>query len=248
MRVSVSPHPLFFIIDYNNSKAKGEAMDKVYLERYESLGYARYICTSCYHCISKMGVSYCSINMRGCCSYFPKFELIDIHRMVKSAEGLQVLKRIIDNPGTVVYNYYIHAKGYFDKDGYEEYLKNAPEEDDIRDKTIFFRACPFVKSGYGCTLPPVYRNYVCNFFICDEVINNVDDEEVKNQYIRERSRFVRWAEWENMSLESILAEHHLNLRDDFEGSIKLLQEIPLDIFEFPQLKELNVINIGEKDA
>ncbi|WP_256961490.1 hypothetical protein [Thermoanaerobacterium thermosaccharolyticum] len=51
-----------------------------------------------------------------------------------------------------------------------------------------------------------------------------------------------------MSLESILAEHHLNLRDDFEGSIKLLQEIPMDIFEFPQLKELNVINIGEKDA
>lgn len=223
-------------------------MDKIYLERYEYLGYARYICTSCNHCTSKMGISYCSIKMRGCCSYFPKFELTDIHRMVKSVDGLQVLKRIVDNPGTVIYNYYLHAKGYFDREGYLEYLKNGPEDDGIKDKTIFFRACPFVKSGYGCTLPPVYRNYVCNFYICDEVMSNVDKKEVMQQYIEERSRYARWVEWENMSLERILSEHHLNFRCDFEGTIKLLQEIPLDIYEFPALEEINVIGMNEKDA
>lgn len=224
-------------------------MDKIYLERYEHLGYARYICTSCTHCTSKMGISYCSIKMRGCCSYFPKFELIDVHRMVKSTDGLQVLKRILDNPGTVVYKYYLHAKGYFDQKGYLEYLKNGSDEDsDIKDKSIFFRACPFVKSGYGCTIPPVFRNYVCNFFICDEVMSNVDKKEVMQQYLEERARYARWVAWENMSLQRILSEYNLNFQCDFEGSIKLLQEIPLDIYEFPDLEEVNVMEINEKDA
>ncbi|AFK85486.1 MULTISPECIES: hypothetical protein [Thermoanaerobacterium] len=223
-------------------------MDKICLERFDSYGYARYVCTSCYHCESKMGISYCSIKMRGCCSYFPKFELVDIHRMVKSAEGLNVLKKIIDNPGTVVYNYYIHAKGYFDKEGYEKYIRTNDDDNGIRDKTIFFRACPFVKSGFGCTIPPVYRNYVCNFFICDEVMNKVADDEIKEQYVRERERFVKWAEWENRSLEAILSEQHLNLRNNLEECIKVLQDIPLTIFEFPQLKEISVFDTDEKEA
>lgn len=224
-------------------------MDKICLERFDSYGYARYVCTSCYHCESKMGISYCSVKMRGCCSYFPKFELVDIHRMVKSAEGLNVLKKIIDNPGTVVYNYYIHAKGYFDKEGYEKYIRTNEDDDNgIRDKTIFFRACPFVKSGFGCTIPPVYRNYVCNFFICDEVMSKVADDEIKEQYVRERERFVKWAEWENRSLEAILSEQHLNLRNNLEECIKVLQDVPLTIFEFPQLKEISVFDTDEKEA
>ncbi|WP_026486793.1 hypothetical protein [Caldanaerobius polysaccharolyticus] len=221
-------------------------MDKIYLERYN--GYARYVCTCCNHCNSKMGISYCSVKLRGCCSYFPKFELIDVHRMVKSMEGLHVLERIVNNPGTVVYNYYLHATGYFDREGYLNYLKNAQEEVDVKDKSIFFRACPFVKSGYGCTLPPAFRNYVCNFFICDEVMNNVDKSDVMRKYIEERSRYARWVQWENLSLERMLRENDLDFKRDFDGTISFLQDIPLDLYEFPCLEEINILDEDSKGA
>lgn len=210
----------------------------------------QYVCTQCGRCTSAIARSMCIYKSRGCCWYFPKFTLVDIHRMVKSIEGLQTLKAIRTNPLSVVYNYYIHAKGYFDKAGYNEFMKNKAVfgVDDEKDYTTLFRACPFVKDGKGCTLPPRYRTYVCNFFICDEIVEQVCSNDLFKIYIDERSSYSRWIDWENISLEHVLREYGVNLVDDFDAAVKILQDQPLDIYEFPNLRQIEIIDYWSQGA
>lgn len=205
-------------------------------------GIPQYGCSSCWNCQSVFGKSLCSINNRGCCWYFPKFSLYEIHKMVKTEEGLETLKNIINLPKTKIHNYYIHAEGYFDELGYNEYIKNEYEYDTkIKDKTIFFRACPFVEAGKGCTLPKRYRSYVCNFFICDDILKKAEKHEEFNKYINERNSYARWIEWENVSLESLFMEQRLNLVNNFDEIINILKDMPLRECEFRNLEPIEIL-------
>lgn len=212
-------------------------------------GIPQYDCSSCRNCQSVFGKSLCSIKNRGCCWYFPKFSLYEIHRMVKTEEGLKNLNNIISLPKTKVYNYYIHAEGYFDEAGYNEYIKNECEWDTkIKDKTIFFRACPFVNPGIGCTLPRKYRSYVCNFFICDDILKKAEKYQEFRNYINERNSYVKWIEWENASLEALFVEQKINLINNFEEIIDILKDIPLRECEFRKLEPVKVFNeTGDKE-
>lgn len=204
-------------------------------------GVPQYGCSSCYNCKSEFGKSLCEIKNRGCCSYFPKFNLYDIHKMVKEEEGMETLKRILALPKVEIKNYYIHAKGYFDEEGYNLY-KNNGELDNfrVRDKTIFFRACPFVKSGEGCTIKAKYRSYVCNFFICEEVVNQIKDNEIFKLYEEERDRHVKWISWENTALEYYFISEKLNLIKNFNEIINILKEMPLREYEYRALEAIEI--------
>lgn len=214
-------------------------MEKISL-KYDC-GIPQYSCSSCCNCSSSFGISLCSVKNRGCCWYFPKFTLYEIHKLVKSEEGLEILQRILKLPNVKVYNYYIHAKGHFDEEGYNNF-KNSVESLDEKyskhDETIFFRTCPFVEEGIGCTLPAKYRSYICNFFICDEIINKLKDNNEYLKYEKERDSYVRWINWENTSLQVILEEKHINLIDNFYEVIKILKEVPLEHYEFANLEEV----------
>ncbi len=205
-------------------------------------GSPQYSCSSCSDCQSVFGKSLCSIKNRGCCWYFPKFTLYEIHKMVKEEDGLKILNSIVRLPKVKIYNYYIHAKGYFDEIGYTRYIKTEHVYDvSLKDKSIFFRACPFVNQGIGCMLPEKYRSYVCNFFICAEVVKKVEKYDEFKKYINERTNYVRWIEWENFSLEEFLAEKKLNLEDNFEEVIDILKDMPLEKYEFRSLKPIVAI-------
>jgi len=208
-------------------------------------GIPQYVYTGCKNCTSIMGISLCSIKNRGCCYYYPRFTLLDIQRMAHSLKGLHILKSISKLPSSEIHPFEIHAKGYFDEEGYMKYMEsgNKIDTDSIRDHSIFFKACPFVKSGYGCSLPPRYRTYICNLFLCNEVMEKIKSDRNFEAYMRERERYVRWVEWENTSLREILFENDLDLVRDLEGTVKLLQEIPLNIYDFPQLQPI-VISQG----
>lgn len=213
-------------------------MRKIYTEIDE--GTPRYACSDCSRCSSIMGKSLCNIKSRGCCWYFPKFYLYDIQKMSKTMEGLIVLDKIRYNPSTEIYNYFIHAKGYFDKEGYDEYLKsdNHVETVDIEDHTIFFRACPFVKPGRGCSLPPKHRTFVCNFFICKEIVESIKNKSLFKKYEEERLCYSRWLDWENEGLRHLLAEKDINLYKDFDKTIKFLQKLPIYEYQFPYLESI----------
>ncbi|WP_294129699.1 hypothetical protein [uncultured Clostridium sp.] len=88
-------------------------MGKIFLSN--TNGVPQIGCSTCYECNSIFGKSLCEVKKRGCCWYFPKFNLYEIQKMAKSSDGLEILKKIINMPNTVVYNYYIHAKGFLMK-------------------------------------------------------------------------------------------------------------------------------------
>jgi hypothetical protein len=214
-------------------------MDKIYLS-YDA-GVPQFVCTSCSNCQSLMGISLCSVQNRGCCAYFPKFELHDIHKMSMTAEGLEILNNIRNMPGTVIYKYYIHAKGYFDENSYGKFLSSGLASDyDVEDKTLFFRACPFVKPGKGCTLPVKYRHYICNVFICREVIQKSVKPELYNKYVEACNSYARWIKWKNDSLEMLLKEKDITLEYNFDEAVEYLRSIPIENYEFPPLPEIYI--------
>jgi len=199
----------------------------------------RFACDLCYCCKSVMGISLCRVKNRGCCYYYPKFTLFDIQRMCHSQRGMGVLRRILDNPGTKVYNYYIHSTGYFDQEGYSRYIKDGtPKLGNVHDYSVFFRACPFVVSGMGCSIPKEYRSYVCNFFLCHEICEMAERSPEFKRYKEERDRYVRWLEWENRSLEYMMMEKGITLRCNLEECLELLKNVPVTEYEFPQLEDI----------
>jgi len=157
--------------------------------------------------------------------------------MVHYSGGLKALKTILGNPGTVINSYNIYAKGYFDQKGYNSYIEAGDllETGPLRDHTKFFRVCPFVKPSYGCILPPCFRTTVCNFFICSEILERPDLQYEFKPYIEERSRYSRWIYRESAELQHLLAEKGISLTSDLDMALKLLAEIPLNIYEFPEL-------------
>ena len=202
-------------------------------------GVPQFACDSCYNCKSQYGQSLCKVKNRGCCWYFPKLNLVDIHKMVKSEEGLKILEYVKELKDVKVYNYYIHAKGFFDEEGYNDYI--VSEEgylDEIKDKSIYFRACPFVEAGKGCTIHPSYRSYVCNFYLCDEVVSKFKNDRTFNKYIKERDSYIKWYEYENTSLELLLKEKGYNLIESFNETIELLKSVPLDEYETIKMEEI----------
>lgn len=197
-------------------------------------------CTDCGKCNSVMGKSLCSIKNRGCCHYFPEFTLVDIQRMALLEGGLKALDIILSNSGTIVNKYNIYSKGLFDKEAYDKYIAvgNLLETGSIRDHTIFFRTCPFVSPGSGCKLPVRFRTTVCNFFVCEEILQQAEYQYVLKEYLQERSRYSRWVYRESGLLQHILEEKGLDLISDLPGTLKLLAEVGLEEYEFPMLEPL----------
>ncbi|KHD36740.1 hypothetical protein NL50_09480 [Clostridium acetobutylicum] len=203
-------------------------------------GTPQYACSSCSNCHSVYGKSMCKIKSRGCCWYFPKFTLYEIHKMSKNNLGRETLRKILNIESTKIYNYYIHAKGYFDKASFNKYISSNNQYEDVQDKSIFFRACPFVEPEKGCALPQQYRSFVCNFFICEEVKKVLKGNSEFRDYIKECNSYVRWIDWENAALRAMLDEKNINLVDNLNKVIEFLSEVPLENFEFRKLKELKV--------
>lgn len=210
-------------------------MGKVFIDN--DNGIPQLACTGCGSCESLMGKSFCSAVSRGCCHYFPEFNLAEIHRMLHLPGGRQVLQTILQHPGTVVNPFSIHAKGYFDRISYEAYITGGQplETGEIKDHTIFFRTCPFVEEGRGCKFPVRFRTTVCNFFICSEILEKPGLHDLSEAYLEERSRYSRWIHRESTELQHILTENGLNLVLDLERSLELLSGLALNEYEFPPL-------------
>ena len=243
-------------------------------------GIPQYSCSTCYRCNSIFGKSLCEIKKRGCCWYYPKFTLYEIHKMVKDKDGLATLNKILNLPNTIIYNYYIHCKGFFDSESYELFVNSngtsslkfatdfeikevnesiikeenlhTYEEYDIqevnslekpkviKDVSMFFRACPFIEPGKGCSLDIKYRSFICNFFICDEITEKLDNNSEFKRYIEERDNYIRWIEWENSSLESLLRQQKLNLVNNLNEVIETLKGINLNEYNFPELNDIHL--------
>lgn len=201
----------------------------------------QYCVNKCTNCTSIEGKSLNPTKNRGCCFYFPKFSLLELQRMSKTLEGIHLIKNLVSSKDFIIYKYYIHCVGTFDSDGYSKYIDTPykdPADDIIKDKTIFFRTCPFVTAGSGCSLPPYYRTTVCNFYICNTIYKEAEKNNDFTLYIRERQRYSRWVQWENDTLQKFLEDKNLDLKKNFQQVIDFLIEEPLDEYEFPILPRI----------
>lgn len=203
----------------------------------------QYSLDKCFSCESLEGISYCEIKNRGCCFYYPKFSLLDLQKMCKTEEGISTISKILNNPGSKIYKYYIHCMGSFDENKYNNFLQNnlfTNEELTFPDKTIFFRTCPFVVAGEGCSIPAEFRTNVCNFFICKSIYKNLSECSAFKDYIKERNSYIRWCEWENEGLISLLNNEGVNLINNFDKSIEILKSQPLNIYDFSNLNPISI--------
>ena len=205
------------------------------------LGVPQIKCTDCGKCSSIIGKSLYGVTDRGCCHYFPEFTLVDIQRMAVMEGGKEALETILSEPGTTVNPFNIYSKGYFDKTAYDRYISsgNLLKTGSIRDHTIFFRSCPFVAPGMGCKLPPRFRTTVCNFFVCSEILERPDLQDLFTEYLEERSRYSRWVYRESSVLAHILTDNGLNLVSGFDAAIELLAGIEQNYYEFPALEPVS---------
>lgn len=201
-------------------------------------GIPRLAYTGCSRCSSLIGMSLCNTKNRGCCYYFPKFYPVEIQRMCHSEKGLEVLKSIIEMPNVVLYDDYILVKGSYDYILHQKMMKEGlvPLDGNVKDTSVFFRTCPFVRSGMGCTLPPRYRSYVCNFFMCSEIIDNPAYKDKLTPYIRERDSYVRFLEWENNQLIMAMREEGITFVKKFDAAVEFLKDIAINHYEFPSLE------------
>lgn len=223
-------------------------MTKLYIEFDNRV--PRIVYTGCNQCNSDMGISLCSVKNRGCCSYFPKFSLYEIHRMSKSLQGLRTLDKIISHPGTRIDMYKIYTTGSFEKDLYDEFINGdtGVHTSTITDKTILFKTCPFVKGGHGCTLSPAFRTTVCNFFLCTEILDLPEYNEALKPYVESRADYMKFVYRENLEIEHLLYEHNINLNTNFNETINFLQELPLNDYDYPELAPVNIENANTLGA
>ena len=192
----------------------------------------RYYCSNCSKCTSHISINFTNLKHRGCCYYFPKFNLVDIQKMVQLPGGKNVLDKIINTDGTIIYKYHIETHGIFEEEKYQKFLQGNLElsneelniliSDEFHDKSLFFKSCPFVEDGVGCTIPFQFRNPVCNFFLCHEIKNNAHDDKLIKEYENEAESFWKFYDWENMNLTHLLHENNLNLLKDFHKTLKFL--------------------------
>lgn len=213
-------------------------MGNIYL--FYDMGVPQIGCTDCGKCNSVMGKSFCKVVNRGCCHYFPEFTLVDLQRMAVLEGGREALDIILANPASTINHFNIYAKGPFEKELYEEYIKsgNLLETGSIRDHTIFFRTCPFVLPGVGCQFPPRFRTTVCNFFICSEILAKAEIYEALEDYLKERTRYSRWVYRESGILQHLLEEKGLNLISNLSESLEFLAGLEPSNYHFPELEPI----------
>ena len=140
--------------------------------------------------------------------------------------------------------------GIFEEEKYQKFLQGNLElsneelniliSDEFHDKSLFFKSCPFVEDGVGCTIPFQFRNPVCNFFLCHEIKNNAHDDKLIKEYENEAESFWKFYDWENMNLTHLLHENNLNLLKDFHKTLKFLANYEISYYDFPPLAEMDL--------
>lgn len=192
-------------------------------------------CNNC-HCLESKN----AFNIhRGCCFYFPKYNLFDIKNLINFNKSF--LFKLIQMKNSVIHNFYIEVQGDFDNKKYEDFLKNNTDENLSKysdfDPKLFFKKCCFV-TEHGCKLNFKLRPHQCNLYLCREVIENCNDSYSK--YSRERKDYFAYCNFVNMILQGELYKNHVNLKTDLQKSIAILEKTKIDTFDFSKLDKIQI--------
>lgn len=197
-----------------------------------------YKCSFCGKCSSFVeATSYTRIKTRGCCWYFPKYSLIDIKNIIDS-RNKDFIYSLLNMENAEIHQYYINVNGEFNKNEYEEYLKETLHEDSEAsdfDQKLFFRLCPFATIN-GCRISFDLRPHPCNLYLCREVIDTCGKD--YKELSKERKDYYSYCNYYSDTLKYALMDNNVDFVKDPFKSIEILEETEISGFEFNTLKPI----------
>ncbi|GFR36445.1 hypothetical protein [Thermobrachium celere] len=172
------------------------------------------------------------IKNRGCCWYFPKYTLMDLKNII-SIERVDFIHELKENEKTVISNYHLEVKGYFDEEGYNNYGVKTIEDFDTK---LFFRLCPF-STEKGCSIDFKLRPHPCNLYLCRQVIDYCGDE--YRMFSKERKDYYSYMNYYNELLKRELIDKKIDLIKDFDRTIEFISKYEVPKFEPRKLNSLS---------
>lgn len=185
-------------------------------------------CNFCGHCSGILeATSYTNIKNRGCCWYFPKYNLVDMKNIITLGKKNFVYV-LLNMKNAVINKYSIEVKGTFDEEKYLEFIKENPNSiEDNFDPKLFFKVCAFSRPD-GCHLDFSLRPHPCNLYLCRTVINRCG--EVYKNYSRERKDYYAYCNYFDESIKQILMEKKVNLQSDPFKAIEIIEDFQMPPF------------------
>ncbi|OBR92421.1 MULTISPECIES: hypothetical protein [Clostridium] len=190
------------------------------------------ICGNCSNFVES--ISYTNIKNRGCCWYFPKYNLVDIKNIINNG-NINFIYYLSSIPNCVE-SYDIRVKGTFFKNQYDNYTENNIKYSDF-DSSLFFRLCPFLKKD-GCKLSFSLRPHPCNLYLCREAIQLAGKE--YTMYSRERKDYYAYCNYFNECLKEDLKSNNTTLSDNLEESLDILNSSTLPPFQPRKLQNIYI--------
>ncbi|GAA0730879.1 hypothetical protein GCM10008905_32690 [Clostridium malenominatum] len=193
----------------------------------------------CDYCGSCSGIleSTCHVKgkIRGCCWYFPKYNLIDIKNILDGGHKSFIYK-LLNMKNAHINKYCIDVNGEFHEEDYLKYKRETMEEDYDFDSKLFYKICPF-NTQKGCNLDFNLRPHPCNLYLCREIIKLSGDE--YNKYSKERKDYFAYCNYYDELLKDHLIENKINLTTSPYECIDLIEGIDIPKFEYRTLESID---------
>lgn len=191
-------------------------------------------CDFCGKCSGFLeSTSKCSVKNRGCCWYFPKYNLVDIKNILNLNKESFIYK-ICKMQNSYVSQYHIRVNGEFLKDDYEKYILY---NNDVLgfDTKLFFRLCPFLGTN-GCSLDFSLRPHPCNLYLCRKLIKWCGIK--YNEYSKERKDYYAYCNYFHEYIKELLIDARTSLCENIEKSLFIIKKFKMPYFHNRILDDL----------
>lgn len=190
-------------------------------------------CTMCGKCHDAIeAVSFVGKN-RGCCWYFPKYNLFEVKNLIDN-KNTDFLYKIIKMKNCTLSQFHFEIKGLFKVKEYSKYEKNVFMDGNF-DNKLFFRLCPFFGEN-GCTIDYTLRPYPCNLYLCRNAIKLASGDYI--HYSRERKDYASYAAYFNEAIKYELISKKTDFLSDMEKSADVITKFNMPKFEPRKLKAI----------
>lgn len=165
---------------------------------------------------------------RGCCWYFPTYELADIKNLLDNGHE-EFIGQLLAHPHTKIRRFELQVIGRFDQDAYQRAIAAASDlpQGDF-DPSLHFKLCPFFGID-GCTISSALRPHPCNLYLCREVIQWSGSN--YQSYNQERKDYFSYCAYVNESLRLELNEQGVDLISDQAQALATIRSCDIPHFE-----------------
>lgn len=169
---------------------------------------------------------------RGCCWYFPTYELVDIKNILDSGQEAFV-RWLMTQPQVHISRYQLQVGGRFEQEQYAKHLRTRLEAPTSGfDESLHFRLCSLFGVN-GCTISADLRPHPCNLYLCREVIEWAGPS--YRAYQQERKDYFAYCSYVNEILRDELLEKEVDLLTRADVALSVVAACSIPEFQSSQL-------------